>query len=166
MTHVFRSTFVILPMGLIFSGCSHSAKSTVRTASQEREKASPPSPYRMTLVRQEAPPEPSAYPSVDFEEFSAHVQNNSAVIVDARSPKSFAGGHVRRAINIPAGEKESYTDQYLRHLDHDRLILIYCSNPTCHASDMLYEYLATLGFTNMRLYGPGWQQLALVSKLH
>ncbi|HKQ47953.1 MAG TPA: rhodanese-like domain-containing protein [Phycisphaerae bacterium] len=165
MTPAIRRALVVFPLGLILWGCSHSTKSTVQTASSEREEASPPSPVHMTLVRQESPPELPTYPSVDFEELSEHIQNKSAVIVDARSAKSFSGGHVRGAINVPAGEKEAYTEQYLRQLDHDRLIIIYCSNPTCHASDMLYEYLASQGFTNMRLFVPGWQRLASAKEL-
>jgi ArsR family transcriptional regulator len=112
------------------------------------------------MVPQQPPPPEPSYPKVDIKEFRTHFQNKSAVIVDARSTKSYAQGHVRGAINVPAGEKEQYTDQYLRHLDPSQLIIIYCSSPTCSASDVVYEYLTTQGFSNMRLFGPGWQKLA------
>jgi rhodanese-related sulfurtransferase len=171
MTPAIRNALVVLPLGLILYGCSDWTESTVKpdssgsTASLEPEVRNPPSPIRMTMVREDVPPPLPAYPSVDFEELSAHVQNKSAVIIDARSQSSFARGHVRGAINIPAGEKESYTDQHLRHLDRDQLMIIYCGSSTCHASDMLYDYLTTQGFSNMRLYPPGWQRLATATNL-
>lgn len=165
MIHAIRPTFVVLLPGLILSGCSHSTKPINQTATAKHEESTPASPVQLTLVPQNPPPELPTYPSVNFQEFSTHVQNKSAVIIDARSSKSFSRGHVRGSINIPAGEKEAYTEQYLGQLDPDRLIIIYCSSSTCHASDMLYEYLSTKGFTNMRLYGPGWQQLASASEL-
>lgn len=165
MTHAIRYAIVLVPLGLILSGCSRSTKSTGQTASAKTREGSAGAPYSMVLVQQDPPPPSPTYPSVNFEELRTHVRNKSAVVVDARSASSFTRGHVRGAINIPAGEKETYTEQYLRQLEPGQLIIIYCSSPTCHASDMLYEYLATQGFTNMRLYTPGWQQLAKVSEI-
>jgi rhodanese-related sulfurtransferase len=175
MTVSIQLSFVVVPLGLILAGCSHSTKSTQTTASsvEVKEDGTPQKPVELASLREGTPapprdetPAPSRYPSVDFNEFSAHVRNKSAVIIDARSSLSFAGGHVHGALNIPSGQKEAYTDQYFRPLNPARLIIIYCSSPTCHASDMLYEYLNTQGFTNMRLFPPGWQRLSQANDLH
>lgn len=173
MTNAIRHALVALPLGLILAGCSHSTKSSVSTASSAPPSGAVPdgrtsaitgepnssSTVHLTELQGE-PIAPPVYPSVDIEELSQHVKNNSAVIIDARSPKRFAEGHVRGAINIPAGEKESYTEQYLRNRDPGQLIIIYCSSTTCHASDLLYEYLLSQGFTNLRLFSPGWAAIA------
>jgi rhodanese-related sulfurtransferase len=181
MTISIQRAFVVVPLGLILAGCSHSTKSTQTTASSEKKDVivvtddrHPQTPVDLASHQEMTPapstPAPSThassgYPSVDFNELSAHVRNKSAVIVDARSSLSFAGGHVRGAINIPVEQKESSTEQYLRHLNPDQLIIIYCGGSTCHTSEMLYEYLLTQGFTNMRIFVPGWQRLASANDL-
>lgn len=108
----------------------------------------------------------SAHPQVEFEEFRQHVENKSAIIIDARAPDRFAEGHVRGAINIPLSQKEAYTEQFLRGVDPNQPILIYCGNESCPASDNLYEYLLTQGFTNIRVYKPGWAVLGSTKYLH
>jgi rhodanese-related sulfurtransferase len=109
--------------------------------------------------------ETSAYPSVTLEELNNHVENRSAVIVDARSPQRFAQGHVREAINVPTSDEEAYTEQNLGNVDRGQFIIIYCGGASCHASEALYQYLVTQGFTNMRVFQPGWEALAPLRQL-
>lgn len=93
---------------------------------------------------------------VTLEDIRQHVERGTAVIVDVRSPESFAAGHIRGAINIPASQMERYRELGLADVDRDQLIIIYCSSASCHSSDMVYEYLLSEGFSNMLVFAPGW----------
>jgi rhodanese-related sulfurtransferase len=95
-----------------------------------------------------------------LDEFRKHVQNQSAVIVDARLPKDFKKGHVRGAVNIPAGDEDAYLAKFQKDVAPDQLVIIYCGGPDCPAGDNVATYLSTQGFTNLRVYKPGWQQLS------
>jgi 3-mercaptopyruvate sulfurtransferase SseA len=55
---------------------------------------------------------------------------------------------------------DAYLAKIRQNIAPDQLIIIYCVNRTCESSDMVYEFLETQGFTNMRVYTPGWQVLA------
>lgn len=94
------------------------------------------------------------------------MENKNAMVIDARAPDRFAQGHVRGAINIPSSQKEAYTEQFLRGVDPNQPILIYCGSESCPASDILYDYLSTQGFTNMRVFKPGWAVLSSAKQLH
>lgn len=117
-------------------------RQSVRTASRE-EPAIRNSPY-----------------SITYDEFRTNAKDRTALIVDARSPDQYALGHVRGAINIPAGQKQSARDRHLQNVSRDQLIIIYCSSASCGSSDMLAESLISEGFTNVRVFSPGWQVLS------
>ena len=53
----------------------------------------------------------------------AALEADDAVIVDVRSPSSYAAGHVRDAANIPEAELEGRLDE----LPREKLIITYCS---------------------------------------
>lgn len=94
------------------------------------------------------------------EQIGEHVKNGSAVIIDARSPEQFAKGHVRGAVNLPAGQIDDYIGNVLDSVGTDQLVVIYCGGQWCDSGDMVYERLAQHGFTNMKVYKPGWMLLA------
>jgi len=98
--------------------------------------------------------------SIGFDELRSHIKDRSAIIVDARTSDQFALGHVRGAVNIPAGIKENLRDRYLSNASPDQLIIVYCSSSSCNSSDMVAEQLMAQGFTNVRVFTPGWQVLS------
>ncbi|MBX3394281.1 MAG: rhodanese-like domain-containing protein [Phycisphaerae bacterium] len=102
---------------------------------------------------------------ISLEEIRLHVQDMSAVLIDARSPEDFAKGHVRGAINFPAGRMDEYLPEVSRNVPPEQLVIIYCSGASCESGDMVYEYLKQLGYRNMRVYKPGWQLLASAKDL-
>lgn len=98
-------------------------------------------------------------PEITLDEFGRHLQNNTAVIVDARKPADFAQGHVRGAVNIPSGQEDLYMTRFNRELPNDQLIIVYCGGPDCPASDNVHDYFVGQGFKNVRVFHPGWQKL-------
>ena len=111
-------------------------------------------------TRTVAMPAGSIRHDITLDEFRDHTRNRSAVIVDARLPKDFNKGHVRGAINIPAGDEDRYLEKFRKDVSPDELIIVYCGGPDCPAGDNVATYLAGQGFTNIRVYAPGWQQLS------
>lgn len=98
--------------------------------------------------------------SVTLDEVLLHVEHGTALVIDARGRQDFQEGHVPGAVNIPASEMEQVVPEKLADVDPDQLIIVYCQSAACQSSEMVQEYLASLGFTNARVYKPGWQILA------
>ncbi len=114
------------------------------------------------------PAAPDPLHDITLDQIREFVQDQSAVLIDARSPDSFAQGHVRGALNLPAGpvdEMAAYLARIRPSLGPDQLIILYCSSAACGSADMVAEYLARQGFGNTRVYSPGWQRLARAKDL-
>jgi rhodanese-related sulfurtransferase len=96
---------------------------------------------------------------ITLDELRRHLQDHTAVIVDARPPDDFSRGHVRGALNLPAGQEEAYIGDISRDVATSQLIVIYCNGPHCPAGDTVYDYAVSYGFSNMRVFKPGWETL-------
>lgn len=104
-------------------------------------------------------PGPMIRYDISLGEFRRHVNDQTAVIVDARESSGFNRGHVRGAVNIPAGSESEYVDR-LHGVGFDELIIVYCGGPDCPAGENVAAYLASKGYTNVKVFKPGWQQLS------
>ena len=105
---------------------------------------------------------------ITLDQIRQYVLDGAAVLVDVRSPESFARGHPRGAINLPAGPVEEMKDhlaQIWPSIAGEELIILYCSGPSCGSAEMVSEYLRGEGFTNTCVYIPGWQMLAKAKDL-
>jgi rhodanese-related sulfurtransferase len=65
------------------------------------------------------------------------------VVVDARTPETYARGHVPGAINLPHRTFDSSTTA---SLPRDKVIVTYCDGVFCNASTRAAAKLAALGF--------------------
>ena len=174
MTHEIRYALVTIAMCLFLSGCAGSQRANATTDST----AQPDSRGVLVTDRSvklddgstgyllESQLAGGPQYNITLEEIRSHVLNKSAVFIDARSAKSFAYGHIRGAINVPAGQVEYMAKEISQILSYDQLIIIYCVSSTCAASEMVYEYLRAEGFNNMLIYSPGWQKLSKAKELH
>lgn len=75
---------------------------------------------------------------------------NSFVVVDCRSPESYAKGHVAGAINLPHRTIDAATAS---RLPAGKTIVTYCSSTTCNASAKGALRLAELGFRVKEMVG-------------
>ncbi len=183
MIHTVRRAFVAFPLGLLLAGCSVNDRAEFRPASVAAPSARTagqgavrgidrgvssrgdvrPAPGPGERVANVAAPE-TRY-DITLDEIRKRVRNSDAAIIDARWPAEFARGHVRGAFNVPASEKEAHMAQISQNVAPQQFIIIYCNGPRCNASDMVYEYLVPQGFTNMRVFKPGWEAIASASDL-
>jgi len=57
--------------------------------------------------------------------------------------------------HIPGSLNYSHIEDALANLDKDEEIVVYCSDPSCIASQSAYRMLVKNGFTNVRRYSGG-----------
>jgi len=63
-----------------------------------------------------------------WDEFAARARAEGAVLLDARSERAFAAGHLAGAVNLPFSD---FTEETLAQVlgdDKDRAVYIYCNN--------------------------------------
>ncbi|HOO15960.1 MAG: rhodanese-like domain-containing protein [Phycisphaerae bacterium] len=97
------------------------------------------------------------------------VLHETGVLIDVRPAEFFARGHLRGALNLPAGpadQMDLHLEQIRASIDPGELIILYCSGPGCGSAHMVSEYLGGHGFTNTLIYSPGWKSLAAEKDLH
>ena len=82
------------------------------------------------------------------------------VLLDVRSPRLYAAGHVPGAINLPHGKihERSLTD-----FPADALFVVYCSGPQCNGADRAAARVARLGRRVKKMIGgiEGWKDEGL-----
>lgn len=72
------------------------------------------------------------------------------VVVDARSPQSYAAEHIPGAVNIP---HRTMNEETTRPLDKDALYVVYCDGIGCNASTKGALNMTRLGFRVKELMG-------------
>lgn len=77
------------------------------------------------------------------------------VVLDVRSPETFAEGHVPGATNLPHAR---INERNLAAFPPDALFVVYCNGPHCNGADRAALRLATLGRPVKKMIGGvrGW----------
>src|SRR5262245_30247867 len=78
------------------------------------------------------------------------------VVLDVRSPESYATGHVPGAIQLPHGK---ITERTLEAYAPDTLFVVYCNGPHCNGADRAAARIARLGRPVKKMIGgiEGWK---------
>lgn len=99
---------------------------------------------------------------IDWDTFAAAARERNVLILDARSERQFAAGHIRGAVNVPLTEFSVALLAEVIGSDRNRPILIYCNNnfredrpPVALKTGRLALNLST--FTH--LYGYGYRNI-------
>ena len=77
------------------------------------------------------------------------------VLLDVRSPESYAAGHVPRSVSFPHRRMSEAT---LASYPPETLFVVYCAGPHCNGADKAALRLATLGRPVKKMIGgvTGW----------
>ena len=77
------------------------------------------------------------------------------VLLDVRSPRAFARGHIDGAINLPHALIEAGA---LEDFPPDTLFVVYCAGPHCNGADRAAVRIARLGRPVKKMIGgvTGW----------
>ena len=170
-----RRSLIVFPLGLLLAGCNAAHRSEFVPAPAYTSERTVAVRLTSAIERSVSAGEagfaarPKELPGgaiatesrydITVDELRGHLQKNTAVIIDAREPEDFVEGHVRGALNMPAEQKEAYLGEINRDVATSQFIIIYCGGPECSAGDTVYDYATSLGFSNMRVFKPGWQAL-------
>ena len=76
-------------------------------------------------------------------------QSDDFKLVMTLNEWAFQATHIPGSINIVTPEKAA------EMLEKNDEIVVYCSDPTCTASQMAYRFLEKQGYTNLRRYAGG-----------
>ena len=78
------------------------------------------------------------------------------VILDVRSPQSYASGHIPGAVNLP---HRRINDRNLEAYTPETLFVVYCNGPHCNGADRAAARLALLGRRVKKMIGgvQGWK---------
>lgn len=85
---------------------------------------------------------------------------NKLLVLNILEPELYQDCHIAGSINVPLEELETY----VRDLDLNRELVVYCSNYLCTASAYAAELLQKLGFKQVYAYEAGmaeWRQRGL-----
>lgn len=83
--------------------------------------------------------------------FKEILATGEAVLIDVRTPEDYAAGHIEGAINVPINTLAQSLDKF----PTDKPVLVYCASG--HRAGMATSVLRSLGYSNVRAFGPGWK---------
>jgi rhodanese-related sulfurtransferase len=89
-------------------------------------------------------------------------QQQTFILIDARSCMEYQEAHIKDAVNIP--EKELQKNMALLPADKSVLLVIYCNGVKCGKSKRLAAQIEPLGYRNILIHSEGipvWEERAL-----
>jgi rhodanese-related sulfurtransferase len=92
----------------------------------------------------------------DVHEALHHTGVRDFVLLDVRSPESFAAAHIAGAVNLP---HRRIHERNLAAWPADALFVVYCNGPHCNGADRAAVSLARLGRKVKKMIGgvEGWK---------
>jgi rhodanese-related sulfurtransferase len=92
----------------------------------------------------------------DVHEALNHTGAGEFVLLDVRSPESFAAAHIAGAANLP---HRRINERNLAAWPADALFVVYCNGPHCNGADRAAVALARLGRKVKKMIGgvEGWK---------
>ena len=93
-----------------------------------------------------------------FEQVDQLYRQKTTLFIDTRYPAEYKDGHIPGAINIPLNFSRDDLTAVLDTIDKNRLIVIYCSSPSCNSSRRLAGYMDYIGFKNVYIYVAGYEE--------
>jgi len=92
---------------------------------------------------------------INLDEALKIFRQGNGLFIDARHEDEFNEGHIKGAISLPLRTLET-NPALIQGLAKDTLIVTYCSGERCALSIDLGERLASMGFTNVKVFLSGW----------
>ncbi len=80
----------------------------------------------------------------------------TALFVDARDPESYAEGHIKGAVNLPAYQINKFIDQFIKKHPFSVHIITYCSGRECDDGHKLMQGLLEAGYYNINVFIDGY----------
>lgn len=112
----------------------------------------------LALVREVITPQQigELWETVTSDEVKEHINNGTAVIIDARDPNEFEAGHIPGSLNLPETQFIETFQELGDSLPRDIPLIVYCQGGDCDQSHAVLEHLKEFGFELLLLYQEGW----------
>jgi len=94
-------------------------------------------------------------PHIDAAEGHRRWEARSAIVIDARSSKDYAEGHLPRSLSLPYWEYSAAYPKLAGQLPRNAPILIYCYGSSCGLSMRLAKRLLGEGYQDLTVLGGG-----------
>lgn len=92
---------------------------------------------------------------ITVDEASKIFEEGTALFIDSRPEEEFQEGRIKGAISLPLKKLEE-NPALFQDIPKDKLIVTYCSGVECDLSIDLGQKLASMGFTNVKIFFAGW----------
>jgi len=103
-------------------------------------------------------PEPGVVKEITKKQFEALMAAGPYYLIDARTPESYAKGHIKDAHNIYGAEAEANIPTILGSVPRDRVVLIYCDGGECELSHHVADVLKNFGYGPVFIFTGGWAE--------
>lgn len=94
---------------------------------------------------------------IDLKKFR-EMNKEGIILIDARTESDYINGHIPGALLFDYYKFGSFADKVLPLIDPWSSLVIYCSSPTCDASDLLAGDLYELGYKNIFVFEGGFSK--------
>jgi rhodanese-related sulfurtransferase len=101
---------------------------------------------------------PNFLGTVSTAEMRSILENQTAVVVDARWPRDYVQGHMANSINVSPSTSARACGAMLGAIPRAGLIVVYCQSRECPYSEIIARRLIEIGYTNVRLYREGYRE--------
>lgn len=81
-----------------------------------------------------------------------------SLLVDARAADLYAMGHVEGAVSLPMSEVDAVLADFVKGVDKDQVLIVYCSGFGCPDSFDLAVRLMEAGFQDVRIFEGGYPE--------
>jgi rhodanese-related sulfurtransferase len=102
-----------------------------------------------------AEPQPAPFKTVTTEELKKLIDSgkDAPLVIDARNPEEYDEVHIKNAVNIPVSKLEKAPT--LLPADRNISIVFFCYGILCGKSKKAALFAASLGYSNLMVYGEG-----------
>jgi rhodanese-related sulfurtransferase len=97
-------------------------------------------------------------PHVTRSRLSELIDNQLAVVIDARFEKDYHAGHIPSAINVPVHVSPTALQEFARGLPKDKMVVVYCQSDKCEYDDQIGSQLYFAGIRDVSLFHGGWRE--------
>ena len=114
----------------------------------------------LPLIYEVIPPElqEEKWETVTVAEVMEHINNGTAIIIDARDPNEYEAGHIPGSLNLPETQFMDVFQELGDSLPREIPLIVYCQGGDCDQSHAVLERLKDFGFELLLLYPEGWNE--------
>jgi len=96
--------------------------------------------------------------TIDIDIFNYYRNRPGTIILDARTEREFASGHIPGAVSFSVARFEPMFTEQGELLKLGTVIVIYCAGPDCRDSSLLASRLSGKGFSDIFVFKGGMEE--------